>query len=127
MKISMATKIAELSIAHLNIRGLFNKVDEMKLLFVKCKLKMLHLCETFLTPSIDSSILHIPNYSIIYRYRVVKHGGGVVSYIHSSIKYCVISKFDSILPETVTLKICQNISKPYITTFITSQFTFFMD
>lgn len=108
---------AGLTIAHLNIRGLVRKVDEIKIHIINNNLKILHLSETFLTPGLDSSILSIKDYNIIRRDRSKKHGGGVLTYLHHTLQYSIISNLDD-LPESITIKITQPSAKPFITSVI---------
>ena len=114
----MAIKSRGLTIAHLNIRGLLNKIDNIRYLLDTHKIKVFHVSETFLTQSIDTQLLHIPNYYIVRRDRTGKLGGGVVSYIHSSIKFSRLFDLDSTLPESLTIKINQPHSKPFITSAV---------
>ena len=57
----MAKKNSGLEIAQLNIRGLINKIDDLKLYTTQHNIKVLHLCETFLSPVTDSDLLLLPN------------------------------------------------------------------
>ena len=107
-----------LSIAHINIRGIINKLDELKLIIETHNLKILHVCETFLTPSISSHVLNIPNFSIIRRDRIGRHGGGILTYIHNSLQFTAQSHLDNILPEALTIKITQPSAKPFLTSVI---------
>ena len=107
-----------LSIAHLNVRGVVNKTDKLKLYVDNLGIKVFHVSETFLNSNIDSSLLNIPNYFIARRDRNDRHGGGVLTYIHSSLKFVVLEEFDSILPESLTLCITQNSSKSFISSVV---------
>ena len=49
--------------------------------------------------------MSIPGYNTIRRDRLDKHGGGLVSYVHSSITYKALDNLDNILPETISLEI----------------------
>lgn len=107
-----------ISIAHLNIRGLLNKIDEIKYLLVKYGYKIFHLCETFLTPAISDSLLSIPNYNFIHNDRVGKKGGGVLSYIHSSLNFSILDKPDHLISETLIIKITPKAAKSFITSVV---------
>ena len=114
----MATRHLGFSIAHLNIRGLVSKMDEIRLILINHQFKVLHISETFLSSAIDNQLLHIPNYSIIRRDRPGRHGGGVLSYIHSSINFTVLHDMEAILPEALAILISQKFCKPFITSVI---------
>ncbi|XP_067949404.1 uncharacterized protein [Watersipora subatra] len=105
-------------IAHLNIRGLVRKVDELKYHVVKHSLKIIHISEAFLKPNLSSNLLYIPNFSTIRRDRAVKHGGGVLTYIHSTLNHTVLTNLDDILPESLTTEISQPSAKPFITSVV---------
>ena len=114
----MLSKGAGLPIAHLNTRGLINKIDELKLHIAKLKLKILHISESFLSPNIKSTPLNIPNFNISRRDRENRHGGVALTYIHSSLNYSVITKLDSILPELLTLKFLPHSAIPFISSVV---------
>ena len=114
----MANKSTGLSIAHINVRGLAKKVDELKLHVIKHHLKILHISETFLTSNLNSDMLCIPDFNIVRRDRALKHGGGVLTYLHSTLHHSVLSNLDNILPESLTIQISQPSAKPFITSVI---------
>ena len=114
----MDRHIKGLSIAHLNIRGLLNKIDQIRYLLVKHKFSILHLSETFLTSKIVTELVSIPGYNIVRRDRVGRLGGGLVTFIESSLPYKPISDLNSILSETMTIKISPGHCKPFLTTAI---------
>ena len=111
----MLDKLTGLPIAHLNTRGLINKIDE---LIDKNKLKVMHISESFLTTNIDSNSLCIQNFSIVRRDRLHRHGGDVLTNVHSSLNHSLLSELDSILPESLSLRMNQPNSKPFITSVI---------
>lgn len=51
-----------LSIAHINIRSLRNKVDEIRILLNVCKFDVLTISETYLDKKISNSQLEVENY-----------------------------------------------------------------
>ena len=114
----MDRHIKGLSIAHLNIRGLLNKIDQIRYLLVKHKFSILHLSETFLTSKIVTELVSIPGYNIVRRDRVGRLGGGLVTFIESSLPYKPISDLNGILSETMTIKISPGHCKPFLTTAI---------
>ena len=105
--------IKGLSIAHLNIQGQLNKIDQIRYLLVKHRFIILHLSETLLTPKIVTELVSIPGYNIVGRL-----GGGLVTFIESSLSYKPISDLNSILCETMTIKISPSHCKPFLTTAI---------
>lgn len=111
-------KSVGLSIAHLNIRGLLNKIDHVQCLINKYNFKIFHISETLLNNSIDTQLLHIPNYTIQRRDRVGKQGGGVLTYISSSVNFQLLADLDIILSESITIQISQPCTKPFITSVV---------
>jgi hypothetical protein len=74
-----------MNIAHVNIRSLRNKVDEIRLLLKICRFDILALTETHLDSSISNQQLEIENYKIPRRDRKGRQGGGCLVYIVNSI------------------------------------------
>ena len=72
--------------AHLNVRSLYNKVDEIAYLLCKSQLDLLCITESWLDNSITDSEIHIPGYAIERRDRN-RNGGGVLMYIKDTLKY----------------------------------------
>ena len=107
-----------LPIAHVNIRGIINKIDELKLHISNLQLKILHISESFLTSNLSSNLLCVPNFNLHRRDRLERHGGGLLTYIHSSLNCSVLTELEPILPETLTFKISQHTAKPFITSVI---------
>ena len=103
------------TIAHINVRGLLNKIDQIRLLVNNYKFKILHVSETFLTKNTVSNLISIPDYNIVRRDRLGKHGGGLVSYVHSSVAYKILENLNNLLPETISLEISIPHSKPFLT------------
>ena len=77
-----------MSFAHLNIRGLISKFDQVKILLLNSKLSCLVLGETFLHEGITDAELYIPGYKFMRVDRAVssgkKEGGGVLLCIQQS-------------------------------------------
>lgn len=79
-----------LSIAHLNVRSLFGKLDELKLLLsTNAKnFDILTLSESWLNASISEAEIQIPGYSCIRKDRSGnKRGGGTVAYIRDGLPF----------------------------------------
>jgi len=77
------------TIAHVNINSLRNKVDDVHRLLFKNKIEILSVNETHLDSTITDSLLRIPGYAMI-RYDRNAHGGGVCFYVHSKLNYSVL-------------------------------------
>ncbi len=58
------SKIKGITLGSLNVRSLYNKVDDVKLLLERTSLDILCIQETFLSTCIDDMHIHIPNYNI---------------------------------------------------------------
>lgn len=82
----LATNAKHLKIAHLNIRGLRNKVDEIRILLKLCRFDAFGITETHLKSEIGDGEKEIENYKFIRRDRSDRHGGGCVLYYHKSLK-----------------------------------------
>jgi len=76
---------------HLNINGLRGKFDEVQDFLSNHRVAVLVLSETNLNEHVNSNLFIINNYNIIRQDREkTKHGGGMVAYIHHSIKYEIL-------------------------------------
>ena len=63
-------------------------------------------------------MLYIPDYVIQRRDRIGRQGGGVLTYVHSSIDFISLPDLDNILSESITIKISQPYSKPFLTSVV---------
>lgn len=114
----MAKTSPGITIAHLNIRGLLNKLDELKYHVHKLNIDILHVSETLLTSNTDSKLVNIPGYNMIRRDREGRRGGGVLSYIHNSINFSHLTNLCNTLSESISIIICQPKAKPFITSVV---------
>ena len=85
-----------ISIAHINIRSLFGKLEEISRILTTGNICLLGISETWLNGSVPNSMINIPNYDL-YRYDRNRNsgkqtGGGVCIYSHT--KYNVIARDD---------------------------------
>ena len=85
-------KIKGISIAHLNIRSLFGKLEDIVRILDLGKVCLLGISEMWLNQSVPNSMLSIPHYDL-YRFdrnadSGKQTGGGVCIYAHT--KYNVI-------------------------------------
>ena len=58
-------KTNDFNIAHLNVRGMVSKIDEVKTLLSQCQFKVLCLSETFLKENIPNSYFDIQGYEVV--------------------------------------------------------------
>lgn len=63
-------------------------------------------------------MLGIHGYNTVRRDREGRHGGGVLTYIHTSLNYSVISHLEPTLSEALSIRIMQHSAKPFITSVI---------
>ena len=68
-------KTNDFNIAHLNVRGMVSKIDEVKTLLSQCQFKVLCLSETFLKENIPNSYFDIQGYEVVREDRSGKNGG----------------------------------------------------
>jgi len=77
-----------LSICHVNINSIRNKLDEVKELLRPCKIAVLACTESKLDPHRDTdNMLNIEGYNIVRIDRESNKGGGILIYIRDSFKY----------------------------------------
>ena len=95
-----------LSVAHINIRSLRNKVDEVKLLLLVCRFDILAITETHLDSKIPNRQLEIENYKIARRDRDAGTlGGGCLVYIANHICSTRMKSLESPPIEGIWLKV----------------------
>lgn len=112
-------KTNDFNIAHLNVRGMVSKIDEVKTLLSQCQFKVLCLSETFLKENIPNSYFDIQGYEVVREDRSGKNGGGLLCYIKSCVSYEKLSEIDDqSLCESVTIKMKSEVSKPFLVSFI---------
>ena len=73
-----------LKIAHLNVNGLFRKIDDVRILVNRTKLDILSISESKLCNDISDVEIKIPNFRL-FRLDRDRHGGGVVIYCSENI------------------------------------------
>jgi len=110
--------IRGMQIAHLNIRGLSQKFDEVRYIILSRKIKIFCLAETFLDEEHNSCLYMIPGYEMIRRDRPLRYGGGLLCYIHNSIAFDRAVTNDHILAESLTIKITPRFAAHYVLSFI---------
>ncbi|VEN49609.1 unnamed protein product [Callosobruchus maculatus] len=77
--------VANIRIAHVNIRSLCPKVNEIKSLIEHEKINVLGVTETWLSNFIDDDAVSVPGYDF-FRVDRGSRGGGVGAYVQSSLK-----------------------------------------
>ena len=82
-----------------------SKLDQIKDLLATYNFSMLGLSETFLDDSKPSSFHHIDSYEMVRVDRIGRSGGGILCYLKSGLKFEVLSHFDHMLEETISVKI----------------------
>ena len=98
-----------LKIAHINIRSLRNKVDEVKLLLHICRLDILAITESHLDRNFSNRQLMIENYKIVRRDRSAgTAGGGCLVYIADHICSSHLKSLETPEIEGIWLKITTN-------------------
>lgn len=102
------------TIAHLNIQGISKKTDELRYQLTRSEVKLLFLSETFLKPHNASCMYSVEGYHNERLDRDTGHGGGILAFIHNSISYERLYSLDSLLPESMAIKVCNRNAKPYI-------------
>ena len=80
-------KLRGLKIAHLNVRSILNKMDDVRSLIRNKRFDIFTSSETWLNPSIKDSELNIPGYTLVSHDRTGKRGGGTAIYVRNSIPY----------------------------------------
>ena len=77
-----------LNCGHINVDGLYHKIDEVRLLLDEAKIHILAVSETHLNKEVSDNEIEIENYSFIRKDRDQKTGkkwGGVLIYFESRI------------------------------------------
>ena len=85
------SKAKGVKIVHLNIRSLFKKIDQLRLILIDSNIDIITLSETWLHQNIDSQLINIQGYSVNrldreLKYTHKKRGGRLVAYIKNSIE-----------------------------------------
>jgi hypothetical protein len=81
---SLDNSSTNLRIAHINIRSLRNKLDEIKLLLKVCRFDVLSITGSHLEAKISNQQLNIANYKIARKDRDNGLGGGCVVYVSNN-------------------------------------------
>ncbi len=87
---NLLTRHSGLKIGCRNIRGLLNKIDEMRTIVTECNFDVMGICETFLDDKVADNKMCIEGYTIVKK-NWNRHGGGVILYIKEGIQYTEIT------------------------------------
>ena len=79
-----AAASSALKVGHLNVRSLTAHLDEVNLMLLREELDVACLSETWLSETVDSSVLLFPGYSICRHDRRKKQSGGGVAIVYRS-------------------------------------------
>lgn len=93
--------------------SLFNKLDEIRLLFRKSKIAVFSFSETWLDSSISDAEIEITNYTVVRKDRN-RRGGGVCVYARADIGFHVRTELGHADVEAVWLYILLPKSKPIL-------------
>ncbi|XP_066019612.1 uncharacterized protein [Pocillopora verrucosa] len=111
---SLSIKANGLSIAHLNVRSLTGKIDQLNLVMSNNKgPDIWTFSETWLSNSIQDEEIHLPGYNCVRRDREGKQGGGVVIYCRESLNFTGQEDLMN-ANESVWIKINRTRCKPLI-------------
>ena len=103
---SLDKGLNNMKVAHINIRSIRNKIEEVKLLLYVCRLDILAITETHLNREISNSQLEVENYKMVRRDRSsgMVEGGCLVS-IANHLCFTRLKSFESTDIEGIWLKI----------------------
>jgi len=101
------------SIAHLNVRSLLPKIEEIKLMVKKSNFGVFAVSETWLTDSVPDEFVNIDGYRI-YRNDRETCGGGVAIYVKEDIQHSFLSNLISSDIENSWVLIKPDHYKPFL-------------
>lgn len=100
--------------AHLNIRSLLPKHDEIKSLLMESNLHFLALSETWLNSKIHSNLIDIPGYSFYRNDRKTGKGGGVAIYLRDSLKCTKVTLEHDVNIEHICVEVSLSLSMHFL-------------
>lgn len=101
-----------LKIAHLNVNGLLNKIDDVRILVNQAKLDILTISESKLCSDICDAEIKIPNFKL-FRLDRDRHGGGVAIYCSENFSSFDHTNLSCKEFESMWIKIKLKKSKPF--------------
>ena len=75
-----------LKVAHINVRSLCSKIDEIQYLVTNSAVDIFCVCETWLDDTVTNSEVHIDGYTVLRKDRN-RNGGGVAMYVKNGIDF----------------------------------------
>ena len=99
---------------HINIRSLFPKIDQLRLMLVSKALDILVVSETWLNDTYSDEELLIPGYHMERQDRILKRGGGLCIYLSDRFSYERIDTQSTTSLETLWLKFKLPKTKPIL-------------
>ena len=107
------SKKKSLDIGHLNVCGLFAKIDLLSLFMKKHDFDIFGVTETLLKDSLLTPLIEIEGYNFERRDRG-KAGGGVGVYLKTSIEYIRRQDLENVNTELICLEIFSQHTKPFL-------------
>ena len=101
-------------IAHLNMRSVRNKIDELRLFLKNNPYTIFTMSETWLDDDFPTGYLYIEDYDFERKDRINKSGGGVGAYISTKIRYKRRTDLENEALELMWLEIQPINCKPYL-------------
>ena len=80
-------KARGLKLAHLNVRSLVNKIDDVRCFIDKNPFDIFTISQSWLNSSISDSEISLSGYTLVRQDRKDKSGGGTAIYVHDGIPY----------------------------------------
>lgn len=77
-------------IAHINAQSLLSHVDYLSYVFTNKQIHVIGVSESWLKPSLNTSLVALPGYTLYRNDRIGKGGGGVAAYVRDDIKVKVL-------------------------------------
>ena len=103
-----------IKIAHINVRSLYPKIDEIRLIVKDNNLDIFAVSETWLSDAIPNGLIDINGYTIFRRDRIGGIGGGVALYIRTTIQHTICDDLISEKLENIWVHIKHVHFKPFL-------------
>ena len=103
-----------LHFVHINIRSIFQKITELRILFKETNLAVIAFTETWLNDSVNDEEIKIDGYKIVRKDRCSGQGGGVCLYIRNDLAFNIIDELETGITESIWINILLPRSKPIV-------------
>ena len=90
LKQSFSGDPSSLKIAHLNAQSIISHFHDIETIFSSLGLSAILISESWLTPTIPSSFVHLDGYTLLRNDRAGKRGGGVCAYVLNELRPRII-------------------------------------